>query len=128
VRGFLYHGPASSAYPMGDPPEVEDTGIRLGPFDPTEPAPDWLEEHTAELCTSWTPRGQVLHLKVRRRDGRDGISWDTLQAAKNDFVGRDALAVEIYPPEDCLVNEANIRHLWVIPEDWLPIGLHRMGG
>jgi hypothetical protein len=33
------------------------------------------------------------------------------------------LAVEIYPPAHRVVNELNMRHLWEIPEDVLPIGL-----
>jgi hypothetical protein len=130
-QGNPYTGLASNAnpYPMGDPPDVEDTGLRLGPFDPTEGSnSDWMEEHTAESCLSWTPIGMVLHLKLRRRDGRDGISWDILQQVKNDLAGEDAMAVEIYPPQCFLVNEANMRHLWVIPAEWLPIGLHRIGG
>lgn len=58
-----------------------------------------------------------IHLKVRRRDGKDGISWDELQAVKNEAVGEDATCVELYPAQDRVVNEVNMRHLWVIDPD-----------
>jgi hypothetical protein len=67
--------------------------------------------------SKWNDRWQdwMLYLKVRRQDKKDGITWDQLQTAKNLIVGSDALAIEVYPPNDRLVNSANVRHLWVIP-------------
>lgn len=71
-----------------------------------------------QVLDTWMPGiGAVRHLRVRRYDDRDGITWDELQAVKNERLGPDARAIEIYPPESELVNEANIRHLWVIPDD-----------
>lgn len=86
---------------------------------------DWGETYTAQLCHSLSSLGSIPHLKVRRRDGRDGITWDVLQRIKNDMVGRDELAIEIFPPADQVVNDANIRHLWIVPPDLLPFGLRR---
>ena len=65
------------------------------------------------------------HLRVWRRDGSDGIGWDELQAVKDEMLGPDVLAVEMYPPADRVVNEANIRHLWTVPADSFTFGLHR---
>ena len=46
----------------------------------------------------------------------DGITWDELQRLKSEC-GRDKMpAVEIYPPDDEIVNVGNLRHLWVLPE------------
>ncbi len=59
--------------------------------------------------------GWVRHLKVWRDDGKDGITWDELQAMKDEFLGADCRTVEIYPPAGELVNEANMRHLWEVP-------------
>lgn len=44
----------------------------------------------------------------------EGISWDELQALKNEcgYLLHDA--VEIYPAAGDVVNVANIRHLWVM--------------
>lgn len=45
----------------------------------------------------------------------DGISWEDLQAVKDElgYAGRDA--VEVFPAQADLVNVANMRHLWVLP-------------
>jgi len=45
----------------------------------------------------------------------DGISWDDLQRLKGEAGYADREAVEVYPPAACVVNEANIRHLWILP-------------
>jgi len=45
----------------------------------------------------------------------DGISWDDLQRLKGEAGYGDREAVEVYPPAACVVNEENIRHLWILP-------------
>lgn len=47
---------------------------------------------------------------------KDGISWDQLQEIKNALGFADRDAVEIYPAAADVVNVANMRHLWVMPE------------
>lgn len=47
---------------------------------------------------------------------KDGISWDDLQAIKNEVGYRGHDAIEIFPAEDDVVNVANMRHLWVMAE------------
>ncbi len=79
--------------------------------DPHNPNWNWGETYSAQLFDDAT-----AHLKVRRHDGKDGISWDVLQRIKNDMLGEEAVAIELYPPEHFVVNEANIRHLWLISE------------
>ena len=73
-----------------------------------------------EACSPW---GLIRHLRVERDDERSGISWDELQRLKDEHLGPDVLAVEIYPPARRVVNELNMRHLWEVPQDVLPIGL-----
>ncbi len=53
-----------------------------------------------------------------RRDGRwdDGMTWDEMQAIKRQIGRGDLYAVEIYPRDRDMVNVANMRHLWVLPE------------
>lgn len=46
----------------------------------------------------------------------DGITWDDLQRLKREAGYGDREAVEIYPPDRCVVDVANIRHLWILPE------------
>ncbi len=74
-----------------------------------------------ETVVSW---GRIRHLKICRADNKDGITWDQLQYLKNEALGKDACAIEFYPPEDELINDVNIRHLWEIPSHMLkrPMG------
>lgn len=67
--------------------------------------------------------GGVLRMSVCRTtwDGRggrwrDGITWDELQRLKAEVGYGDCWAVEIYPPDDEVVNAANLRHLWLLAE------------
>ena len=46
----------------------------------------------------------------------DGIAWDDLQRLKRECGYGDRAAVEVYPPDSEVVNDANMRHLWVLPE------------
>lgn len=47
---------------------------------------------------------------------REDISWDDMQRLKSEagYGARDA--VEVYPPDSDVVNVANMRHLWIMPE------------
>jgi hypothetical protein len=46
----------------------------------------------------------------------DGITWDTLQEIKSKIGLGDCWGVEVFPPDDELVDVANIRHIWLLPE------------
>lgn len=67
------------------------------------------------LETSFPGFGPTVHIRVRRHDGCDGITWDELQRAKCEAGFPEETAIEIYPPQSEVVYEANIRHLWVVP-------------
>jgi len=54
-------------------------------------------------------------LKVWRENGKDGITWDELQVLKNERLGRNTRAIEVYPDQEDLVNSTNMRHLWEVP-------------
>ena len=70
---------------------------------------------TVQTLPDYVPGwGNTTHLKIRRRNGEDGITWDELMAAKNEGFP-DEIAIEIYPREEDLVNETNTRHLWIVP-------------
>ncbi len=58
---------------------------------------------------------------MQRTDGRDGITWDELQQIKDKYLGPDASAVEFYPAATSVVNELNMRHLWEVPSEMLPM-------
>lgn len=64
----------------------------------------------------------VLRMSVNRTklltSGRfdDGISWGELQRIKRDVGLGDYWAVECFPADEHVVDVANMRHLWVLPE------------
>lgn len=59
--------------------------------------------------------GGTLKLEIRRTDGADGISWDRLQELKAKAGFGNRYAVEVFPPDSRVVNEANMRHVWILP-------------
>lgn len=71
-----------------------------------------------------TELGVVTHLWVKRHDQKTIHSWSDLQRIKDEIVGPNREAVEIYPARDSIVDQANMYHLWVLPEGArLPFGL-----
>lgn len=80
------------------------------------PAIDHLAYHV--LARHIPGLGLIPHLRVWRRDGRDGISWDELQAVKNEALGPEVVCIEVYPAASQVVNELPVRHLWAMPHDW----------
>ena len=46
----------------------------------------------------------------------DGITWDEMQRLKREAGYGELCAVEVYPPDSEVVNVANLRHLWLLPE------------
>ena len=68
----------------------------------------------------------VIHLSIKRNDKEPMGDWRIKQLIKNIIVGDEAEAVEIYPPESELVDEANQYHLWVLPEgERTPFGIRQ---
>ena len=91
----------------------------------------WGDTYTAQVVVNYTPLGPVNHLKIRRHDGKTNrLTWDELMVIKNEMLGEDACAIELFPRDCDVVNEANIRHLWELPQGVLPegFGLHKRGG
>jgi hypothetical protein len=68
-------------------------------------------------------RGRVLRLSVQRcafdrASGRwiDGITWDDLQHLKTLAGYGDSCGIELFPPDSHVVNVANLRHIWIVPD------------
>lgn len=69
------------------------------------------------------PRDGFLHLSIKHRTRRPVRDWRHFQAIKNDVVGPEREAVELYPAESRLIDGANQYHLWVFPTDTpFPLG------
>jgi len=61
-------------------------------------------------------RSFALHLAIRRIDERPIEGWDDLQRIKDELAGPERVAVEMYPARSELMDQANMRHLFVLPD------------
>ena len=66
----------------------------------------------------------IIHLSFKRNDRQPITSWSDVQRIKNEVVGPEHEACELFPAESRLVNLANQYHLWVLdhPEARFPFG------
>jgi hypothetical protein len=102
-----------TAVPMADWPLIESgTAVRV----------DVLRSR-GFLVQVFGEDGQMLRLSVNRTEWdqrqnrfRDDITWDDLQQLKAEAGYADRVAIEVFPPERLIVNVANMRHLWLLPE------------
>lgn len=62
------------------------------------------------------PDGRIVHLSIKRVDKNPLRDWRHLQRIKNELIGEECEAVELYPAESRLVDEANQYHLFVVPD------------
>lgn len=60
------------------------------------------------------------HLSIKRYDRRAIRNWRHFQQIKNEVCGPEAEAVELYPAESRLADNANQYHLWVMMEPHAP--------
>lgn len=63
-----------------------------------------------------SPFGPVIHLSVLRYDKEPVHSWADMQTIKNQIVGEEFEAVELYPAESRLVDHGAEYHLWVVAD------------
>lgn len=58
------------------------------------------------------PDNKSIALNIRRVDGYPGRNWRHFQQIKNELVGPECEAVELYPAESRLVDTSNKYHLF----------------
>jgi hypothetical protein len=75
----------------------------------------------------------VWHLRIYRKDGGKLHDWCAIQAIKNEIVGPEYEAIELYPAASRLMDEGNCYHLWVlVPNEgeerppWVPLGFNKV--
>lgn len=58
----------------------------------------------------------INRMQIDTGTGRwlEGITWEELQRVKSEIGFGDRDAVEIYPPDQDVVNVANMRHIWLL--------------
>ncbi len=79
--------------------------------------------YTVHLRLLGRDRTQAMWLSIRHNDRKAIRDWRHFQRIKNELAGAEREAIEIYPKESSLVDEANTYHLWVLAEaDVLPFG------
>ncbi len=77
----------------------------------------------AFLVQAFHEAGGIIRLSVnrtewceRRKRWREDISWDDLQRLKAEAGYGDRWAVEVLPADGSVVDVANMRHIWLLPE------------
>lgn len=116
-----------------NPDEITPEALRR---DHPELSEDAAREHAARLAADeiWlndtyqvnVDRSQrpLIHLSIKRRDKRPLRDWRHFQQIKNELVGPECEAVELYPAESRVIDTANQYHLWAIddPQFRFPCG------
>jgi hypothetical protein len=69
----------------------------------------------------------IVHLTITRLDGQPCKNWRHFQLIKNEIVGPEFEAVELFPAESRLVDMDNEYHLWVNADNGFrfPFGYER---
>jgi len=66
--------------------------------------------------------GVLVWLSIKGRANEPIRDWRDFQRIKNELVGEEDEAVELYPAESRLVDCANQYHLWCFPGYRFPFG------
>ena len=67
----------------------------------------------------------IPHLSIKNKDKSTFVSWQHKQSIKNDILGEEFEAVEIFPAESRLLNTANQYHLWGFPKGVMQFGWNK---
>lgn len=66
--------------------------------------------------------GSVKHAAIRNAESTE-ISWSEKQRIKNELFGEEKQAIEFFPKQSELIDEANMYHIWVFVEKELTFGI-----
>lgn len=115
---------------------VKELPVNFRKLPKSEWPPQAEDSEEAERLTVWVSKDFIVQLFLDKSYSRisinrtkiksargfgdytwdDGISWDEIQQIKAEIGYGDYWAVELYPPDNEVVNVANMRHLWLLPE------------
>lgn len=62
--------------------------------------------------------GDVQRILIRDNLERPIHNWQDFQRIKDELFGKESVAIEFYPKRSELIDDANIYHLWVLPEGY----------
>lgn len=64
----------------------------------------------------------LVHLSIKRNDKNPMHDWRDMQRIKNEILGEEEEAMELYPAESRLIDTANQYHLWCFTGQRAPFG------
>ncbi len=104
--------------------ELERMRTRAGK-DPKSFIGAWKNNHfVIQLYRQSTAVGDARLMMIRRNDEQPGVSWAMKQRIKNELLGPEVVAIEVFPAESELVDDAHMYHLWTLPDGFsLPFRL-----
>ena len=74
------------------------------------------EDMDHEAIVSPINVSKMVQIVVRRKDGEKVKDhWKTLQRIKNEILGANWFAYEVYPSQNLVIDTANSYHLWATP-------------
>lgn len=77
-----------------------------------------------QLYRKPTAVGDAGLLMIRRNDESPAVGWAMKQRIKNELLGPEVVAIEVFPAASTLVDDANMYHLWLLPDGFaLPFTL-----
>lgn len=76
----------------------------------------WVNELYQVQVLPCGPEDAMIHLCIRRRDGAAIFDWRHMQQIKNEMVGEEREAFQLFPAESRKVDTSNKYHLFVLPE------------
>ena len=80
---------------------------------------------SVQVCPVQTDWGKVQRLGIRRHDEKPNLTWKEKQRIKNELFGDELIALEVFPKQSELIDQANMIWLWVLPADFdLPLSIN----
>jgi hypothetical protein len=90
-------------------------------MEPPYPDEIWAND-TYEVIVYRSEEGGA-HLSIKRMDRAPIRNWRHFQQMKNEICGPEFEALELFPRESRIADNANQYHLFVLPEDMdIPVG------
>ena len=82
----------------------------------------WKNNRYLVMCydNAETTVGPAIKVFVQRHDDKPIRSWRAMQDIKNELFGHERMAIEYFPKESELIDDANIYWLWIFPDGVLP--------
>lgn len=99
---------------LGDKPTIQDAKAQFAAL-ATE---IWWANDRFQASVEY--EDDWAHISLKRHDRGTNIDWQEKQWLKNDILGADWEAVELFPAESRVINTANQYHLWA--NKTIPLG------